>query len=98
MYGIAGIHGIDDFLAVTVDECNLPHVTQGDGEHIFQIVFVHLLGRTFLRRHDDFPGRLHFLHAEFRRHRRFVLKITRHQLDIGFGKFAGRSPIRHTQW
>ena len=96
MHRIAGLDDVDDFLGITVDQRNLAGVTQGGREDVLDVVVVHLLRRTLLRRHDDLPRFLHVRHAEFRRLRRRLLDVARHQVDLFGVQLARSTPVRHT--
>ena len=79
MHGIASLDNAADFFGIAVDQCNFTGITQGDREHIVQVVLVHLLGRAIFDRNQDFP-RIHLiLEAELWWHIRCVLDVLGHQ-------------------
>ncbi len=96
MHCITGVDGLDDLLAVTVDEGDLAVVTQGDGEQVRQVQLVHLLFRPIFRLDQHIPGILHLLHPPLGRGRRSVLDVLGHQRDLVLGQRVGRPPVRHT--
>ncbi len=96
MHGITGLDDAEDFLRVAVDDGNLPGVTQRHREEVVDIAVVLRFGRAIFGRNQDFPGRLHLRHAEFRRHRRFLLQEARHDVDLLRRHLTGGAPVRHT--
>ena len=96
MHRITGIDNTDNLLAIAIDQRNLAGITQCHGEDIVKIVVVHLLLWTLLGIDQQLPAVLHFRHTEFRRNRRFVLKVFGHQHHLIRGERAGLAPTRHT--
>ena len=95
VHGIASLENADDFLRVTIDQRNLTRIAQRGREDVADVVVVHLLLRTLIRRNHNFPRLLHVCHAEFRRDRGVLLHVACHQIHIGFGHFTGGLPVRH---
>ncbi len=56
---------------------------------------VHLFLRPLVDRDVDLPGLLHLFHAEFRRLRRLLQQVARHQVDLGVAEVARGAPVRH---
>ena len=92
---VAGLDSRHDLLRIAVDQRDLAGVAQRHREDIVEIDVVHLLLRPLGDRNDHLPRGLHLLHAEFRRGRRLVEEITRHQVDLLFRQIARGAPVRH---
>ena len=86
MHGVAGLDDAADFLGVAVDQGHFAGVSQGDREHVLEVVVVHLLGRPILDRHDDLPGIHRVLEAVLGRHIRRHLDVLGHQGDFVLGQ------------
>ena len=96
MHGIACWQNRDDLLGVAINEGNFTAVTQGDREDVGNIETVFLLLGALIDGDHDLPGAFHVLHAEFRRGRRLLLDITRHQIHFGRRQLTARTEVRHT--
>ena len=92
---VTGVDGLDDLLAVAVDQGNPAIVTQGHREQVRQIQLVQLPGRAIFRLDQHLPAVTHGGHAPLRRSRRLVLDIVGHQGDLFRGQLAGCAPVRH---
>ena len=95
MHRVARRDDGDDLFRVPVDQRHLAGVTQRHREEVVEVVGIHLLLRSLLRRHQHFPGRLHLRHAVFGRLRRRLLHVARHEVDLFVGKLARSAPIGH---
>ncbi len=95
VHRVAGLDDVDDLLRSAVDQRDFARVAQRDGHQVLDVVVVHLLLRPLRDGDDDFPARLHLLHAEFGRRGRLLLDVARHQVHLGGGQLAGRAPVRH---
>ena len=92
---IASVDDIKNFLAGAIDQRNLASVTQRHRKEVGQVDVVHLGLRTLRRGNKQLPRRIHFLQAIFRRCRRFMLHIARHDVHFLLGQSAGTTPVRH---
>ena len=95
VHGVARLENIRDLLRVAFNQGNLAGIAQGDREEVVQVELVHLLLRPLVGRHDDFPALLDLGQAVFRRLRRLVQQVARHEVDIGLGHVAGGAPVGH---
>src|SRR5690606_16009307 len=95
VHRIAGIYGLDDLLAVAIDQGDLAIVTQGHREQVGQVQVVHLPGRPVLRLDQHVPGFAHGGHAPLRRSRRLMLDVVGHQGDLLGAQLPRRAPVRH---
>ena len=97
MHRITGLDDGDNLLGITVNQGDLSRISQRHGEDILDVVLVLLFGGTFLRRHQQLPGRLHLFHAEFRRDRWFMLQVLGHQRYFIRAEVTRGAPVGHTR-
>ena len=95
---VNGITSVDDglnFIAVAVDQGDLPGIAQGHREQVVDVQIIDLLRGSVGEGHQQFPAFADFRHPEFRRLRRVNHQVFRHQLDIFIAQLARCAPVGH---